>query len=160
MALTEDHNETTNELPVADELQDGPLLGSHPPHHRSPRGQPEPSVKDVAFGIELGEAADVEWRVGLADVSDHDLIVWTATPDHHPAGVQEGEEAFGGEVIGVLAGGRRACDRVRRRMMPAWVCASTVCRRRALPARLATRPVPNNSATVITWATESILREW
>ena len=112
MALTEDHKETTNGLPVPDELQDGPLLGSNPPHHRPPRRQPTPSVKEVTFGIELGEAAEVEWRVGLADVSDHDLIVWTATPDHDPAGIQEGEDAFGGEVIGVLTGGRRACDRV------------------------------------------------
>jgi hypothetical protein len=28
------------------------------------------------------------------------------------------------------------------------------------PARLARRAVPNNSATVIMWATESIRREW
>ena len=74
MALTEDHKETTNRLPVPDELQDGPLLGSNPPHHRPPRRQPTPSVKEVTFGIELGEAAEVEWRVGLADVSDHDLM--------------------------------------------------------------------------------------
>jgi hypothetical protein len=44
--------------------------------------------------------------------------------------------------------------------MPAWVSASMVRRRRALPAKLATRPVANSSATVITWATESIRREW
>jgi pimeloyl-ACP methyl ester carboxylesterase len=37
-------------------------------------------------------------------------------------------------------------------MTPAWVSAATVCRQRALPARLAARPVPS-SATVITWAT-------
>jgi hypothetical protein len=111
MVLTEDHQETTNGLPVPDELEDGPLLGSHPPHHR-PSRRPTPSVEDVTFGIELGEAADVEWRLGLADVGDHDLVVWTATPDHDPAGVQEGEDAFGGEMVAVLAGGRRAGDRV------------------------------------------------
>src|SRR5512132_1630755 len=159
MVLTEDHQETTNGLPVPDELEDGPLLGSYPPHHRPPR-RPTPSVEDVTFGIELGEAADVEWRLGLADVGDYDLVVWTATPDHDPAGVQEGEDAFGGEMVAVLTGGAARVIALRRRITPAWVSASTVCRRRALPARLAARPVPNNSATVITWATESILSEW
>ena len=111
MALTEDHQETTNGLPVPDELQDGPLLGSNPPHHRPPRRQPTRSVKEVTFGIDWVRLprSSGAW---LADVSDYDILVWTAMPDHDPAGVQEGEDAFGGEVIGVLTGGRRAGDRV------------------------------------------------
>jgi hypothetical protein len=114
----------------------------------------------VAFGIEMGEVVDVEWRLGLPDVNDHDLTVWIATADHDPAGVQEPVDAFGGETVDALTDGHRAGDRVEETMIPAWVSTSTVCRRRALPARVATRPVPNNSATVITWATESIRREW
>jgi hypothetical protein len=119
-----------------------------------------PSVQDVAFGIELGEAFGVEGGLGLADVGDHDLMVGEATPDHDPAGVQERVDALGGDLVTVLTGGRGPGDRVSRRMMPAWVSAAMVCRRRALPARLAARPVPNSSATVITWATESIRSEW
>ena len=79
--LAEGHDEPTNGLPMLDALEDGSLGGSHPPHHRPP-GQPQPSIKDVAFGIEMGEVVDVEWRLGLADVNDHDLTVWIATADH------------------------------------------------------------------------------
>jgi hypothetical protein len=102
LALTEGDDETADGLPVLDQLEDGPLGGSHPPHHRA-LGRPEPSVKDVALGVELGEVAGVHRRLGLG----------------------------------------------RDRLSPV-----------GLPARLATRPVPNSSATVITWATESIRREW
>jgi hypothetical protein len=87
-ALSKGHDEPTNGPPMLDELEDDPLGGSHPPHHR-PRGRPQPYIKDVAFGIELGEVGDLEWRPGLADVGYHDFIVWIATADHDPAGVQE-----------------------------------------------------------------------
>src|SRR5512132_716136 len=120
MVLTEDHQETTNGLPVPDELEDGPLLGSYPPHHRPPR-RPTPSVEDVTFGIELGEAADVEWRLGLADVGDYDLVVWTATPDHDPAGVQEVRmpSAARWSLFSPAAAARVIAS--RRRITPAWV---------------------------------------
>jgi hypothetical protein len=105
------------------------LGGSYPPHDRS-LGRPKLSVEDVAFGIDLGEAVDVEWRLGLADVGDHDLMVWEATPDHDPAGVQECVDAFGGEPVAALTGGRRPRDRVEQAddadSSPGW--AST-CRR-------------------------------
>jgi hypothetical protein len=113
LALTEGHDEPTNGPPVLDELQDGALGGAHPPHHRSP-GRSQPSVKDVAVGIEMGEAPDVQWGLGLADISDHDLIVWIATADHDPAGIQEGEDALGGDPVRVLTGGGRTCNRVEQ----------------------------------------------
>jgi hypothetical protein len=111
IALTEDYKETANGLPVLDELEDGPLVGSHPSHH-GPLEWPESSVWDMTFGVEMGEAVDVEWRLGLADVSDHDLIVWDAAPNHDPAGVEECMDAFGGDMVNVLTGGCRAGDRV------------------------------------------------
>jgi hypothetical protein len=58
LAPPEGHDETANGLAVLDQLEDGPLGRSHPPHHRA-RGRPEPSVQDVAFGVELGEAVGV-----------------------------------------------------------------------------------------------------
>jgi len=64
LALTEGDDETADGLPVLDQLEDGPLGGSHPPHHRA-LGRPEPSVKDVALGVELGEVAGVHRRLGL-----------------------------------------------------------------------------------------------
>jgi hypothetical protein len=103
----------TDGLALLDQLEDGPLGGSHPPHHRL-LGGPIASVKDVAPAIELGEAVDVQWGLGLPDVSDHDLMVWEATPDHDPAGVQEWVDALGGQPVGVLTGGRRAGDRVEQ----------------------------------------------
>jgi hypothetical protein len=74
----------------------------------------------VAFGIEMGEVADVEWRLGLSDVNDHDLTVWIATADHDPAGVQEPVDAFGGETVDALTDGHRAGDRVEETMIPPW----------------------------------------
>jgi hypothetical protein len=59
LALAEAHDETTNGLAVLDKLEDGPLGGSHPLHHRL-LGRPKPSVKDVAFGIQPREAVDLE----------------------------------------------------------------------------------------------------
>jgi hypothetical protein len=61
LTLTEGHDEVANGLAVPDQLEDGPLGGSQPPHHR-PSGRPELSVQDVAFAIELGETVAVEWR--------------------------------------------------------------------------------------------------
>jgi hypothetical protein len=53
-------------------------------------GRSRPS-RDVAFGIELGKAVDIEWCLGLPDVCDHDLTVWIAAAYHDPAarGVSE-----------------------------------------------------------------------
>jgi hypothetical protein len=107
----EGHDEPADRLPVPDELEDRPLGWSHPPHRRSPG---RPSVEEVAFGIEAGEVVDVQWRLVVADVGDHDLVVRIATPDHNPAGIQERREAFGGDLVGVPAGGGRASDRVEQ----------------------------------------------
>jgi hypothetical protein len=81
-------------------------------HRTTDPWPPQRSVKDVAFGIEMGEVVDVEWRLGLADVNDHDLTLWIATADHDPAGVQEPVDAFGGETVDALTDGHRAGDRV------------------------------------------------
>jgi hypothetical protein len=107
----EGHDEPANRPPVPDELEDHPLGGSHPAHRRPPG---RPSVEEVAFGIEAGEVVDIQWRLVVADVGDHDLMVWVATPDHHPAGIQESGETLGGELVGALAGGGHANDRVQQ----------------------------------------------
>jgi hypothetical protein len=104
MALTEGHDEPADGLTVLDELEDGPVGGSHPPHHRPPR-RPRPLVKDAPFGVEAGEAVQVEWGLGLADVGNHDLVVRIAAPDHNPAGVHEGVDAFSGGTPGSCSGG-------------------------------------------------------
>jgi hypothetical protein len=49
----------------------------------------------MAFGVEAGEVVDIQWRLVVADIGGHDLVVWIATPDHDPAGIQERREAFG-----------------------------------------------------------------
>jgi hypothetical protein len=45
-------------------------------------------------------------------------MVGAAAPDHDPAGVDQRVDAFGGDLVGVLAGGRRAGDCVERVQMP------------------------------------------
>jgi hypothetical protein len=50
LALTEGHDETTNGLSVLDELEDGPLVGSHSSHHQPVR-RPQRSVGNAAFGV-------------------------------------------------------------------------------------------------------------
>jgi hypothetical protein len=67
-------------------------------------GRPRPLVKDAPFGVEAGEAVQVEWDLGLADVGNHDLVIRIAAPDHNPAGVHEGVDAFGG-TPGSCSGG-------------------------------------------------------
>jgi hypothetical protein len=159
LALTEGDDERANGLPVLDQLEDGPLGGSHPPHHRAP-GRPMPSVQIVAFGIELGEAFGVEGGLGLADVGDHDLMVGEATPDHHPAGVQERVDALGGDLATVLTGGRGPGDRVEQADDAGLGVGCDGLAPAGSPGEARGRPVPNSSATVITWATESIRSEW
>jgi hypothetical protein len=103
--LTEGHDETADGLRCWTRWRTAPWEGRT--HRTTDPWRPQPSVKDVAFGIEMGEVIDVEWRLRLADVNDHDLTVWIATTDHDPAGVQEPVDAFGGETVDALTHGHR-----------------------------------------------------
>jgi hypothetical protein len=77
-----------------------------------------------------------------------------------PGGRPAGRRCFGGETVDALTDRRRRGDRVEETDDPGLAVRFEGLSPAGPPARLARRAVPNNSATVIMWATESIRRGW